>query len=151
MRFPRNAKIFRGQLDAAPFAGVFFLLVILLLLTSRLAFTAGVRIDLPAVGRDLPGIANPIEVLLVDVDGRLYYKNQIVEDEEKLMADLKAVTQQSAEPTTLVISADRNGKLEAPLRIAAFARGLGFRDVIFSTRRTGAPLKSSPPRPTLPK
>ena len=26
MKFPRNARIFRGQLDAAPFAAVFFLL-----------------------------------------------------------------------------------------------------------------------------
>ena len=32
MKFPRNAKIFRGQLDATPFAGVFFCLVLFILL-----------------------------------------------------------------------------------------------------------------------
>jgi len=35
MKFPRNARIFRGQLDAAPFAAVFFLLVLLLMLGTR--------------------------------------------------------------------------------------------------------------------
>jgi len=34
MKFPRNARIFRGQLDAAPFAIVFFLLVLFLMLAS---------------------------------------------------------------------------------------------------------------------
>ena len=47
MRFPHNTKIFRGQLDAAPFVGVFFLLVIFLLFNSGLVFTPGVPIRLP--------------------------------------------------------------------------------------------------------
>ena len=46
MKFPRNARIFRGQLDAAPFASVFFLLVIFVMLGSVLQ-TPGVRVDLP--------------------------------------------------------------------------------------------------------
>jgi hypothetical protein len=40
MKFPRNARIFRGQLDAAPFAAVLFLLVIFLMLGS-LVYTTG--------------------------------------------------------------------------------------------------------------
>ena len=32
MKLPRNAKIFSGQLDAAPFAAIFFLLVLFVLL-----------------------------------------------------------------------------------------------------------------------
>lgn len=40
MRFARNARIFRGQLDAAPFAAVFFLLVIFMMLGS-LVYTPG--------------------------------------------------------------------------------------------------------------
>lgn len=145
MRFPRNAKIFRGQLDAAPFAGVLFVLVIMLLLTWRLAFTAGVQIDLPAVGRELPGVANPIVVIVVDVDGQLHYKNHIVNDEEKLMKDLKATVEQSTEPLTLAIYADGNVKLNGPLRVAEAARKLGFKNVLFSTRPAGAPPKNSPP------
>ncbi len=50
MRFPRQAKIFRGQLDAAPVAGVVFLLVIFMQLNSLL-YTPGVLVHLnnPAV------------------------------------------------------------------------------------------------------
>jgi hypothetical protein len=46
MRFPRNAKMFRGQMDAAPFAGVFFLLTLFVLLAS-FTYTPGVRLRLP--------------------------------------------------------------------------------------------------------
>ncbi len=45
MRFPRNAKIFRGQLDFAPLAGVLFLLVIFLLLGSLIS-PPGIKIKL---------------------------------------------------------------------------------------------------------
>ncbi|MCI0540445.1 MAG: biopolymer transporter ExbD [Verrucomicrobiales bacterium] len=136
MRFPRNAKIFRGHLDAAPFACLLFVLVIMLLLTWRLAFTAGVSINLPAVGQDLPGVANPIVVIVVDVDGQLHYKHEVV-PEEKLVADLKLAVQQSTQPLTLAIHADRNVKLEAALRIAAAVRKIGFQQVIFTSRSAG--------------
>jgi biopolymer transport protein ExbD len=56
MRFPRQAKIFRGQLDAAPVAAVFFLLVLMLLLQYSHTFLPGVRVQLgeaPASG-ELP-------------------------------------------------------------------------------------------------
>lgn len=140
MRFPRNAKIFRGQLDAAPFASVFFVLVILLLLTSRLAFTPGVRIDLPVVGRDLPGVANPILVVAIDIDGRLYFENQVVAP-ETLYERLRAVVQASREPLTLVIHADRGMKLDAAVRLMAEAPTLGFKDVSLTTRRPGELLR----------
>ncbi len=45
MRFPRNAKIFRGQLDFAPLAGVLFLLLIFLLLGSLIS-PPGIRLQL---------------------------------------------------------------------------------------------------------
>ena len=63
MKFPRNARIFRGQLDAAPFVSVFFLLVIFVLLFSlpgSLLHTAGVRVELPVSGNaPLPGTDHP--------------------------------------------------------------------------------------------
>ena len=46
MKFPRNAQIFRGQLDAAPFASVFFLLIIFVFL-SGLLYSPGIRVQLP--------------------------------------------------------------------------------------------------------
>ena len=52
MRFPRHAKIFRGQLDPAPVAGVLFLLVIFVLLGSLL-YTPGVLVQ---VGSNAAGV-----------------------------------------------------------------------------------------------
>ena len=45
MRFQRNVKIFRGQLDPAPLAGVFFLLLLFILL-GALQYTPGVLVEL---------------------------------------------------------------------------------------------------------
>ena len=47
MRFPRTHKAFRGQLDVAAFAGVFFLLALFLAFSGSLIFTPGV----PEIGR----------------------------------------------------------------------------------------------------
>ena len=41
MKFPRNARILRSQLDAAPFAAVFFLLVIFMMLGSLVLYAGG--------------------------------------------------------------------------------------------------------------
>src|SRR5262245_17470055 len=77
MRFPRNTKVFRGQLDAAPYAGVFFLLIIFLLLNSSFVFTPGVPIQLPE-SQELPGTDRPTISVAVDESSRFYFKNQVV-------------------------------------------------------------------------
>ena len=46
MKFPRNTKIFRGQFDAAPFAGLLFVFIILLLVHPSLVFLPGVPVNL---------------------------------------------------------------------------------------------------------
>ena len=46
MKLPRNTRIFRGQLDVAPVASIFFMTAILLFLYSSIVFTPGVRLDL---------------------------------------------------------------------------------------------------------
>src|SRR5688572_28409207 len=46
MRFARNTKIFRGGVDAAPFAGVFFLVVLFVMLFYSNVFFPGVPIKL---------------------------------------------------------------------------------------------------------
>ena len=104
MRFPRNAKIFKGQLDAAPFAGVFFLLVLFLLLGAMI-YTPGVRIQLPAAA-DLPGTGQPTLGVALDANGQLFFDNQIIQPAE-LKARLQAAAKKSAEPLVLVVRADR--------------------------------------------
>jgi len=71
MKFPRNARLLRSQLDVAPFAAVFFLLVIFVMLGS-LIYTPGARVELQlprAIG--LPGMDKPPVSVAIDADGRL--------------------------------------------------------------------------------
>ena len=76
MKFPRNAKILRSHFDVAPFAAVFFLLLIFLLFGTLIP-TAGIPLHPPtAIG--LPGVDAPSVDVAVDANGNLYFKNQMV-------------------------------------------------------------------------
>ena len=145
MKFARNAKIFRGQLDAAPFAGVFFLLVIFLVLAS-LVYTPGVRIQLPDA-TNLPGTDQPTIAVAVDANGRLYFENQLIQ-ETQLKSRLKAAAQKSAEPLTLVVLADRAVKYETLVRLNLLAREAGIKEALLATRPRA--FASSPAGPTRP-
>ena len=109
MKFPRNARIFRGHLDAAPFAAVLFLLVIFLMAGS-LVYTPGVRLQLP-VANDLPGTDKPSVSVAVDKNGRLYYENQWIEEDE-LRSRLRKAARESKEPLTLLVHADKDATYE---------------------------------------
>jgi len=138
MKFPRNARIFRGQLDAAPFATVFFLLVIFLLLGS-LVYTPGVRLELP-VADSLPGTGKPTVAVAVDANGRWYFENEVV-DESRLRARLSQLVSQSAEPPTLVVLADKAVTTEMLVRLSMLARGVGITNGLLAT----LPRPLSPP------
>ncbi len=138
MKFPRNARIFRGQLDAAPFATVFFLLVIFLLLGS-LVYTPGVRLELP-VADSLPGTDKPTVAVAVDANGRWYFENEVV-DETRLRARLSQLVSQSAEPPTLVVEADKAVTTEMLVRLSMLARGVGITNGLLAT----LPRPLSPP------
>lgn len=145
MRFPRNAKIFRGQLDAAPLAGVLFLLVIFLVLHSTFVFTPGVRIQLPELA-DLPGVPGPTRVVALDRYGQVYFENQVIE-REALRRRLQQAVEDSAQPLTLVVQADRAASLDAWMQLSQLAREVGVKEVLFAARppvfaaRPGAPSK----------
>ena len=137
MKYPRTAKIFRGQFDAAPFASVFFLLLIFLLLNSSLVFSPGVRValDLPEAG-ELTGVAGPTVVVAVDHAGHFYFENQMVA-EAVLRSRLRAAVkkfQKSAEPVTLVMQADKAVAYEVVIRLAEMAREEGIKEVLQATR-----------------
>jgi biopolymer transport protein ExbD len=132
MKFPRNARIFRGQLDAAPFATVFFLLVIFLMLGS-LTYTPGVRIQLP-IADDLPGTDKPTVSVGIDPNGRLYYQNQWIEEPE-LVLRLRTAVSKSPEPLTLVVQADKAVTEEMLLRLTMLAHQAGISDALLATRQ----------------
>lgn len=130
MKFPRNARIFRGQLDAAPFAAVFFLLVIFLVVGS-LMYTPGVRLELP-LADDLPGTDKPTVSVAIDAGGRYYYDNQLVQ-EKQLSVLLREAVLSTPAPLTLVLQADRAVSTEMLVRMSMLARSAGITNGLLAT------------------
>jgi biopolymer transport protein ExbD len=139
MKFPRNARIFRGQLDAAPFATVFFLLVMFLMLSS-LVYTPGVHLQLPAAS-DLPGTDKPTVAVAIDALGRLYFENQRIE-EDRLRIRLREAVKASPEPLMLLVQADETVSQKMLIRLTLLAREVGIRDAWLET--LPRPLASAP-------
>jgi len=137
MKYQRNAKIFRGQLDAAPFVGVLFLLIIFLLLHTSFVFQPGIRapLDLPA-GGNWAGVSNPTMAVAVDRLGRIYYRNRVISTNE-LGVELRAavkVYESGHESLTLVVQADKGVPYEVIVQLAALARSAGVHDWLQAVR-----------------
>ena len=145
MKFPRNARIFRGQLDAAPFAAVFFLLVIFLMLSTQL-YTPGVFLSLPEAD-DLPGTDKPSVAVAIDASGRLYFENQSI-GESLLTKRLRKAAADSPEPLTLIVHADRGVSTELLVRLTLLARSAGITNGLLAI--LPRPLASSPFPPSKP-
>jgi biopolymer transport protein ExbD len=134
MKFPRTARILRNQFDVAPFAAVFFALLIFLLLAALLP-VSGLRMNLtPPTAADLPGVDRPIVALAVDAQNRLYFENQIV-TEAVLKTSLAAAVKGAHEPLTLVIHADKAVSYDelAHLALLAHAPEIGITNLLLAT------------------
>ena len=132
MKFPRNARLLRSQLDVAPFASVFFLLVIFMMLGS-LIYTPGARIALQLPrANGLAGTDKPTVSVAIDADGRLYYQNQWIE-ETALRDRLEEKARKSAEPLTLIIQADKSVSHERLMRLMLLARDAGIPEASLAT------------------
>ena len=132
MKFPRNAKILRSYFDVAPFAAVFFLLALFLMLGGLLP-VQGLRLQLnpPATG-ELPGVSQRTVALAVDATGRIYFKNQIV-TESQLTNGLRIAVADAPEPLTLVIHADRAVTCNQLVHLSLLARGCGLTNSLLAT------------------
>jgi biopolymer transport protein ExbD len=144
MKFPRSAKILRSQFDVAPFAAVFFCVVILLLLAMLLP-VPGIRMSLqPPTADDLPGVNQPVVAMAVDSQNRLYYENEI-RNESQLATSLRAVVSAAHGPLTLVIHADKAVSYDELAHIALLVRqpGIGITNLLLATlpRLVDAPAK----------
>ena len=133
MKFPRNAKILRSQFDVAPFAAVFFLLVIFLMLGALLP-TQGLHLQLqPPRADDLPGTDQPTVSVAVDSSGQFYFANQIVRSEAELKGDLFNAAVNLHTPPTLVIHADKSVTYEQLLHLTLLARDVGILNAQLAT------------------
>lgn len=130
MKFPRNARIFRGQLDVAPFAIVFLLLVLFMMLSS-LIYTPGVQLQLP-VANDLPGTDKPPLSVAVDRDGRLYFENQRVE-EDALKMRLRYIVTNSSDPLVVLVHADETVALKRLVHLELLLRDAGISEARLAT------------------
>ena len=140
MRLPRNAKIFRGQLDVAPFAGVLFLLLLFIVLQSKLVFTPVIRIDLPEVAADTPGTAGPAIIVALDRAGQMYYDNQAVTSLADLRARLQTAVQQSTQPLTLELQVDQSVPMATMAPLLSVARQAGLRKAQLAARPRMEPI-----------
>jgi len=138
MKFPRNARVFRGHLDVAPFATVFFLLAMFMMLGS-LIYTPGVELKLP-VANDLPGTDKPTVRVALDKNGRLYFENQLIEEND-LKNRLRQAVKNSGEALTLVVQADKAATYEKLVHLALLARDAGISEALLATlpRVLGSP------------
>ncbi len=133
MKFPRNAKILRSHFDVAPFAAVFFLLLIFLMLGALIP-TQGIplRSLQPPTADNLPGADKPTVAMAVDAEERLYFENQIVT--ERVLANQLIVAAKSARPPlTLVIHADKAVSYETLAHLSLLARDCGITNAWLAT------------------
>ena len=142
MKFPRNARIFKGQLDAAPFAAVFFSLALLLLMAS-FVYTPGLPIHLP-VAEGLPGTDKPTVAVAVDANGWLYFQNQRIE-EAQLKSRLRMAVRNSAGPLALVVQADKSVSTEMLVRLTLLARDAGISEGWLATLPSAWPAPGHQP------
>ena len=132
MKFPRNARIFRGQLDASPFVGVLFLVAIFLLLNSSLVFLPGVAIKLPEAA-ELPGVTGPTVTVAVDANRHFYFRYQIIKEND-LQVELRKAVLETREPLTLMLLADKTVPWDTMVQLAKLARAAGLKEAILVTR-----------------
>jgi biopolymer transport protein ExbD len=130
MKFPRNAKLLRSPFDVAPFAAVFFLLVIFLLLGALLP-VPGISLHLPAAD-NLAATDKPTVAIAIDSNGRLFFSNQFVTEDE-LKKQLRRAAQISKTPLTLVVQADKSVNYGELVRITLLARDSGITNTLLAT------------------
>lgn len=131
MKFPRNARVTKGSLEAAPWAAVMFLLVIFIML-GGLLYTPGVHVQLP-VTDELPGLDKLPVAVAMDATGQLYFENQIVTNEAKLTNRLREIIQAAPERPPLLVLADKNVSYENIVRLTQLGRAVGFETTVLAT------------------
>jgi biopolymer transport protein ExbD len=130
MKFPREAKILRSHFDVAPFAAVFFLLLIFLMLGALIP-TAGLPLQPPAAD-NLPGPDKPTVAMAVDAGNILYFGNAKVSERE-LATQLRVATNSIRAPLTLIIHADKTVSYETLVHLSLLARRCGITNCWLAT------------------
>ena len=144
MKFPRNARVTKGSLEAAPWAAVMFLLVIFIML-GGLLYTPGVHVQLP-ITDELPGLDKLPVTVAMDAAGQLYFENQRVTSEAALTNRLREVIQAAPEKPALIVQADTNVSYGNLVRLMQLGRSVGFENTVLATlqRPVGKTVSTAP-------
>lgn len=130
MKLPRNAKIFRGQLDLAPFAGVLFLLIIFVTLNSSLVFTPGVPVDLPRQA-SAGGVTGPAVSVVVDRFGQFFFANQQM-NAAQLEEHIREAVGKYEQSLTLIVQADVEVSHGVVAQLGEMARRAGIPRMMYA-------------------
>ena len=77
-----NIRPYHGRLDFAPFVGVLFLMLPLLLFHTSMVFKPGIEVDINLpVSSQLTGVGDPSLAVAVDANGILYFRGQTLRDQ----------------------------------------------------------------------
>lgn len=126
MKFPRNTRIFRGQLDMAPVACLFFATALMLFLHSQVVFVPGVRVDLhPITDTNRPSLYIDSQDLFhyaADTMSSAAFVKKLRADAEKGRAPNAIILQVEPGATTNAINAVRT--VAAELSVALEPPGM---------------------------
>lgn len=109
MRFQRHAKIFRGQLDPAPIACVFFLLIIFVLLETMI-YTPGVLVEIKSDSKETNNLITVTRTNTILFGDKMYK----MADLKQLGVDVKGVSPN--EPLHLKLEPGASTKLRDQIR-----------------------------------
>lgn len=119
MKLPRNTRIFRGQLDVAPVASIFFMTAILLFLHSSIVFTPGVRLDLhPILSTNAPSV-------YIDSEGVFHYDDSLL-SEAAFDRRIRGEAEAGRAPKIFILQAEPTAPTNAINTVRKLSAALGI-------------------------
>lgn len=119
MKLPRNTRIFRGQLDVAPVACVFFMTALMLFLHSQTVFVPGVRLDLhPSNITNQPS-------LYIDSQDVFHYAGSAM-SQASFSKRLRAEAEKSKAPASILLQTDQGASTNAVNEVRTLAAELSI-------------------------
>jgi biopolymer transport protein ExbD len=124
MRYPRNVKIFRGGVDAAPFAGLFFATMLFMVLFHSHVFFPGVPVALADEEQE-PAEMNErlVEVLR---DRKVRFLGEVYEA-AAFEAEVASHVQQGTLPDRVLLKSDPGTPEEAVTRVENLLKEAGVK------------------------
>src|SRR5688572_31003196 len=119
MKFPRNTRIFRGQLDMAPVACLFFATALMLFLHSQTVFVPGVRLDLqPSADTNRPS-------LFIDSEDLFHYGEETM-SAAAFDKQLRADAARGRIPASIILQVDSDASTNAVNTLRTLAADLSI-------------------------